>query len=424
MKATPRRRAALRLIKTLPSPADVHAAWPVSLGGMALACLAAWPAAAQQPDAEPLAETLQVRIGQSLAHDSNVFRLSDAVAASVLGSSSQSDTYGVTTLGAKLDKRYGLQRIEFDVNAQNYRFSRYDYLDFTALNYAAAWHWAVTPRFQGKLLTDRVEYLDNSVDGINQGEANRRIERSNVLDAEYQLGAAWRLLAGVYERSLKNTLSQTDEADSSQIGTEAGVRYVFATGNSVAYRYRRSDGDYSERSSASTEPSEFSDWEHELSFEWGPTAGTTVRGQMAYQDRRHTGFSDRDFSGVRGQVLANWAVTGKTRIEAGYVRELGTYQTLDSSYYQGDRLFVSPVWKPSEKTAVRLRLEQGERQYKGGATPSGRRDTLTQAGLSFEWDAMRALKLIGSVKQDKRNSNLDDYDYKANIVAVSALLSF
>ena len=416
-------------------PRSAPPAW--WLGAAALLCLGAGPSRAQVleslPPPIPLSQAedrppaLEFRAGQRIEHDSNVYRLSDSADATPLtGSSKRADTYGVTTLGVKLDQTYSLQRLELDINAQAYRYQNFSALDFTALNYAAAWRWSLTPRFHGSLTADQREFVDNTVDVQSSSEVNRRTERRALFEAEYEIGAAWRALAGVFERSLKNSLPQTYEADATATGGELGARYVWPSGNSAAYRYKAASGDYSGRVPTLLAPNEFSDREHELSFEMLPVAGSSVRGRLAHLDRRHDGFEARDFSGLVGEVSGRWALTGKTRIEAGVLRELGSYQTSTASYYEGERLYVSPVWKPTEKSAVRLRLDQGERRYKGGIVlpPVGRRDTTTLTALSLEWEPLRLLRLVASFQQDKRKSNTAGYDYLANVLGVSAQLSF
>ncbi len=126
-----------------------------------LVCMAALPLLAQ---ADGL-DTLQFRVGQSVEHDSNVFRLSDSANTQAqLGTAERSDTVAVTTLGVKPDKSYSLQRFEFEATVDDYNYSRFSNLDFTAKNYAAAWRWSLTPRFRGNLSSDRREYVDNTAD--------------------------------------------------------------------------------------------------------------------------------------------------------------------------------------------------------------------------------------------------------------------
>ena len=412
---------------------------PHQLGLLAFCALAACAAQAQTlPQTPPQAlglvqpsdesQTLEFRVGQRFEYDSNVFRLAEvANAAALLGTSSRSDVYGVTTLGMKFDKRYSLQRLELDIYAQNYRYRDFSALDFTSLNYAAAWRWSLTPRFHGNVTADRREMLDNTVDFYSATEVNRRVEQAAVLDAEYELGAALRLLGGVYERRLDNSLPQTYEADATVKGGEVGLRYVWDSSTSVAYKFKSGSGEYSGRLLTPQAPNDFSDREHEFSLDWKPVLGTTVQARLAHLQRSHGGFEARDFSGLRGQLSGNWPLTGKTRLEAGVVRELGSYQTTTASYYEGERLYISPVWKPTEKTAVRLRLDQGVRRYKGelaGETPVGRRDTTTLTSLVLEWEVIRPLKLAASLQRDKRTSNTTGFDYKANLFGLSAVFSF
>jgi exopolysaccharide biosynthesis operon protein EpsL len=398
------------------------------------ACAAQAQTLAQTPPqslglVEPVdaSQTLELRVGQRFEYDSNVFRLSSSAdTAALLGTSSRSDLYGVTTLGMKFDKRYSLQRLELDIYAQNYRYRDFSALDFTSLNYAAAWRWSLTPRLHGNLTADRREMLDNTVDFYSPTEVNRRVEQAAVLDAEYEIGAALRLLGGVYERRLDNSLAQTYEADATVKGGEVGMRHVWASGNSVAYKFKSGTGEYSGRLPAPQAPNDFSDREHEFSVNLSPEPGTSVQARLAHLKRSHDGFEVRDFSGFRGQLSGSWPLTGKTRLDAGVVRELGSYQTTTASYYEGERLYISPVWKPTEKTAVRLRLDQGVRRYKGelaGVPPIGRRDTSTLTSLSLEWEVIRPLKVAVTLQQDKRTSNAG-FDYKANVLGVSALFSF
>jgi exopolysaccharide biosynthesis operon protein EpsL len=304
------------------------------------------PPAAQADDLD----TLQFRAGQSVMHDSNVFRLSDSAnAQAVIGTPDRDDTVAVTTAGFKINKPWGLQRFEFDANVEDHRYSRFSYLDFTAVNYAAAWRWSFTPALHGNLTTDRREFVDTYADVQGTGQINRRTNRSTLFDAEYELDGAWRLVGGLFERTSSNSQPNTFEADSKIHGGEAGVRYVYPSGTSMAYRFRDGKGEYPGRVLSPVSAGDFTDREHEFRFDWAPSAKTTLRAKVAHFDRSHDGLGARDFSGVTGQLDAAWAITPKTSLAGGVVRELGSYQTTTASYYEGWRVFVAPTWKPTEK---------------------------------------------------------------------------
>ena len=382
-----------------------------------------WVQQPRLPDLPPLSnqprvpDTVQVRLGQSIEHDSNIFRLSGA-------DSPKADTYGITTLGVKFDKLYSLQRIELEVNAQDYRYQHNSALDFTALNYAAAWRWNLTPKLTGNVTADRREYLDNTTLVPSTGSVNRRTDEANRVDAEYEVGAAWRLLGGLFDRTIKNSAPLIQEADTKVAGGEAGARYVFRTGDSVAYRYRHGNGEYSGLPVSTLPSRNFTDKEHELNFEWLPESRTRVQGRVAHLERKRDDAATSEFSGLVGRINLSWMITGKTRMDAGLIRELASYQPGTPSYYDGERLYISPVWKPTEKTAFRLRFDQGVRHYKGVLGYEGRRDEISQAGVSVEWEPQRFIKLMASLAHDKRTSNFVGLDYKANVVGIAALFSF
>ncbi|WP_411886502.1 XrtB/PEP-CTERM-associated polysaccharide biosynthesis outer membrane protein EpsL [Polaromonas sp. YR568] len=389
-----------------------------------LLVLGLFPLAAHADDLD----TLQFKAGQSVTHDSNVFRLSDSAnAQAVIGTPDRDDTVAVTTAGFKINKPYGLQRFELEAGVEDHHYSRFSYLDFTAVNYAAAWRWSFTPALHGNLTTDRSEYVDPYADVQARGQINRRTNRSTVFDAEYELDGAWRLVGGVFERTSSNSQPFTFEGDTKVHGGEAGVRYVYPSGTSMAYRFRDGKGEYPGRVPSPVSAGNFTDREHEFRLDWAPTGKTTLRAKAAYFDRAHDGLSARDFSGFTGQLDANWAITAKTSLAGGVVRELGSYQTLNSSYYEGYRFFVAPTWKATEKTAVRLRYDHGARDFKGplpGFAASNRRDTTDLLSLAVEWQALRALKLTASVQSDRRKSNEPGADYKSNSFGIAADASF
>lgn len=373
-------------------------------------------------------DTLQFQAGQSVEHDSNVYRLSDSVnALAVTGSSDRSDTVAVTNAGLRLNKPYGLQRFELDINAQDHRYQRFSNLDFTAFNYAGAWRWSVTPRLHGNLTSDRREYVDTTADVQNFGQVSRRTTRSTLLDAEYEIDGAWRLVGGVFSRSSTSSEPLTFEADTKVSGAEAGVRYVFPSETSMAYRFRNGNGEYPGRLPSPLFARSFTDREHEFRFDWAPTGKTTVRARLAHFERSHDELAARDFSGFTGQADVIWTVTPKTSLTGGVARELGSYQSVSASHYEGYRFFVAPTWKPTEKTAVRANYSHGVRNYSGalpGFLESGRRDTTRLASLALDWMPWRALKLTASLERDRRTSTEPGFDYRSNRVGLSAQASF
>ena len=372
-------------------------------------------------------DVLQFNAGLALQQDSNVFRLSDQTSNPVaLGGSGRSDTLLTSSAGLKLRKPYGLQRFEADIGVENTNYKNFSGLNFTAFNYAAAWRWSLTPAFHGNLTTDKKEYVDNTADVQAAGRLNRKTDRSTRLDAEYEVDGVWRLLGGAFQRINSNSQSSTFGGDSKVIGAEAGVRYQLPFGTSLAYRFRNGKGEYTNQASATAVASDFNDREHEVQGEW-VGGRTKIGGRISRLERSYDSIPARDFSGFLSQIDLTYALTGKTSIFARVVRELGSYQTNNTSYYQGTRVFVAPSWQATENIALRARYDYGVRDFKGplaGFAASNRTDKTSLASLAVEWKPVRLLTLMAWLQRDQRTSNEFGADYKSNSVGISAKATF
>ncbi|HXE21416.1 MAG TPA: XrtB/PEP-CTERM-associated polysaccharide biosynthesis outer membrane protein EpsL [Rhodoferax sp.] len=373
-------------------------------------------------------DTLQFSAQENLLYDSNVFRLSDTVnPQTTLGTSSTSDMVATTTLGLKLDKHYGLQRFVLDVNAANYHYDRFSFLNFTAYNYAAAWHWSFTPALHGILSTDRREYIDYSADVQSAALINHRTDRSTILDAEYDLGGAWHLVGGAYNRTSTSSVETVYEGDYKLTGGDVGLRYVFPSGTSMTYRVKSDRGEYTGLPSATLFATNFSDKENEFTVNWAPTAKTTVQGRLSYIERSNADLAVRDYAGIVGNLNVNWAATAKASIMAGLTRNLYSYQTNTDSYLAQYGAFIAPTWKVTENTAVKLRFEHDLLEFFGplpGFAPDSRQDRVDQASLSFEWQPLRSVKLIAALLRDVRSSNVFGFDYNSKGASITAAVNF
>lgn len=391
----------------------------LSLALLALSCLTA--------HADEL-DTLQFSAQESLLYDSNPFRLSDTVnSQALLGTSSHSDLIATTTLGLKLDKHYGLQRFVVDASATNYHYDRFSFLNFTAYNYAAAWHWSFTPEFHGILSTDRHEYIDYSADVQSSALINHRTDRTTVLDAEYDLGGAWHLVGGAYNRTSNSSVTTVYEGDYQMTGGDAGMRYVFPSGTAITYRFKSDHGEYTGLPATTVYAANFSDRENEFKFDWAPTAKTTLGARLGFMQRSNDGLAARNYSGVVGDLNLGYALTAKTSITGGFARNLYSYQTNSDSYVVQNSAYIAPVWKLSEKTAVKLRFDHLLLYFKGplpGYAPDYREDQVNQATLSFEWQPLRSLKVVTSLLRDVRASNTFGDDYKSTGASITAVASF
>jgi len=411
--------------------ASAHAG--ASAFGLSVAlALGATSTAHAQPAPEP--DFLTLRAGYELQYDSNLFRLPEGANLQArLGRDSADEQIGITTVGATLDKRYSLQRVQVDVSLVDYRYRYFQQLDFVARNYNAAWRWALTPRLRGNLSTQRQQSLSSFADVQGFNRQNQSTRSQQRLDAEYELDGVWRVLAGL-SRTSQTTLDQLEEADNTSTRSgELGLRYDFASGSTMGYRLRSASGEYlgSDVFSA-LDPqqgagSSFEQLSHEFRLRWAWSRKTTADFSITHLNREHREQPGRDFSGFNALASVAWKATGKTTLVASWNRDLASYQTASTNYVQTDRISLAPVWQASAKTTVRLRHSVAQRRFLGhpdGLPDSPRRDLTHETALSVTWAARRNATLGASLARSTRSSTVPGLDFSSNRALVSAQIRF
>jgi exopolysaccharide biosynthesis operon protein EpsL len=361
-------------------------------------------------------DAFQVRGGLGIEHDSNVLRQPNAVA----------DTVGTASIGLKFDKRYSLQRLRADIEATTYRYQDQSSLNYSAINYNAAWDWSFTPKLHGVISADRKQYRETTADvltGVNR--VGRRTERTELAEGIYELGAAWRVLAGVSHSSAKSTEPNTWDASPTVRSAYVGAGYELGSGTSLTGRLRRGNGEYTDATAGAA--GDFRENEADLLLKWPVTAKTALEARLGYLDRTHPGASQRDFSGLVGNATVSWEITGKTRLLAGVVRDLSATGLASGGHVTSDRVWLGPVWKPTAHTAVNVRYDRVARKWHdtpGGSPDAGRSETTQAASVGFDWAPRPSLLVSASLRNERLKSNLFFAGYRATIYGVAAKVYF
>ena len=376
-------------------------------------------------------DTFSVLTGVSVQHDDNLFRLaSDADTRAVLGRSTRADTITVSSLALRLDKALSLQRFELEAGLENHRYATFDYLDFTAANYSAIWHWSVTPALHGGLSSKRRESLNSFVDYTGYRTRNVRTDETRRFDSTLDVGSAWHLLGSVDQTTRTNSEAFNQEADSRLTSLEVGVRRDFRSGAALAYVAKTGRGEYFNRPQAlvSTQSdNRFDQREDEFTLNWPIDGKLSANARLAHVERTHEHFSDRDYAGNTGTLALTWRPTAKTSLQAGFRRELSSYQSSNASYISTDGFTLTPHWQITAKTALRGRYDYARRHYRGAIAESaeeGRQDTQQSAAIELEWQALNDLTLSASLQNDRRRSNISGVDYSSTTAGISARIDF
>jgi exopolysaccharide biosynthesis operon protein EpsL len=372
-------------------------------------------------------DTLNFIVGAQVRHDNNLFRLDSGEQPPNNGNADKSDTIYSTNAGVRLDKQYSLQRFVAEAMVRDHRFQNNSFLDYTAFNYRAAWHYAVTPRITGLLLAEQKEEQNSFVEFR---EARKNIQTSNVrlFTIDGEIGGGFHALAGLLDVRARNSVDFEQVGDYQQDGFELGGKWVAPSNNWISVLHRVTDGEFRGREldPVSQLDTGFDQEETEANFFWRFTGKSVVDGKIAYVKREHDNFSDRDFSGMTGRVAYHWEITGKTSLHTSLSRNIYNYQEDENSYYVEDRFSIGPEWQYSPKTSFRARYDYSDRDYRGAIVPVAemRDDKLQSFLIAADWKAARSLLVTGILQRDKRSSNIEDNDYNATSVSINAQFLF
>jgi exopolysaccharide biosynthesis operon protein EpsL len=361
------------------------------------------------------ANIFQVRVGAGVEYDDNVLR----------DTSDISDTVVFGSIGLRADKAYGLQRFRADLDWTSYKYNDVSELDYHTFNYNLAWDWSITPRVHGVLSSDRREYRETFLDtttGLNR--TGLRTERVELAEGVYELGAAWRALAGIAQTSSKSSQPGSWDGSPEVQSVHLGVGYELGTGTSLTARLRRGDGEYRDTAGAAT--GDFDETETDVLLKWPVTAKTAVEGRLGYLDREHPGAAQRDFSGLVGNATVSWDVTGKTRVLGGFSHYLSSTGVATGGHIENDQFWLGPIWKPTVQTAVKLRYEYTSRDWQdvpAGSLDNGREETTQNLMLGFDWEPRPAIAVSTSIRRERLKSNVYS-GYRANVFGVAARVYF
>lgn len=364
-------------------------------------------------------------LGSTLMNDSNVFRAPSG--------RESSDQITALNAGVRVNKAYSLQRFVVDASVTDYKYDKNSYLDYLGKNLSAAWQWALTPQLHGNLSANYSEALNSFVDYFSLTPAlrkNLRTTEGQRFDLEWEALGRLHLVGGVNHSELKNSQAFFEEGDSATNAVEYGVKYVLPSGSQMSLLGRNSDGEYKNRviSFLNKYDSGFSQRDLEFKFLWVATEKSRFNGRVAYINREHEHFAERDYKGTVGSLDYVFDLTSKIRLMAGFKRDLASYQSsylisTPYNYYQLDSYNVTPVWQITPKITLRGRYNHDTRDYRG-TEQSVFKDTLRQSSVSLDWAPLRTLTLSATAQRDTRSSTLAGRDFSSNIISLVANLVF
>jgi exopolysaccharide biosynthesis operon protein EpsL len=364
-------------------------------------------------------DPLNAIVGISRKYDDNLFLLPASV---------RSDRITTEYVGVRLDKQYAMQRLKFDYTLTKYQYQTYNYLNFDAKEYKAAWLWTLTPYLTGSLSADRSQSQYGFQDVKNNGTKNVSTRDNRNFSADWSPYGNWHMLAGL--TNSRNLNSQNFQADRGyqQNSIDFGLRYAFRSGSSITLMEHDRQGVYENSALDSVHfyDNGFSEKENEAQLAWQLSGKSALNLRAAMVNREHDHFSQRDYSGLNGNVSYTWTPTGRLQLSLSAARDLASYQTINSNYTRNDTLSIAPSYVLSEKVTVRGSASITDRTFVGeGVIPSSNRvDTSKIASINIDWTPMRSVTIGANLQRNSRSSNVSGFDFSDTTAGLSANLYF
>jgi exopolysaccharide biosynthesis operon protein EpsL len=248
-------------------------------------------------------------------------------------------------------------------------------------------------------------------------------------EADFSPHGIWHLLGGATRSSLSNSRAALSEEDSFTMNTlDAGVKYDFRSGNAVTVMGHESRGTYDNRTinAAALFDTRFDESEVETKLSWLISGKSQLSARAAYVSRNHENFSQRDYSGMAGNLNYRWTPTGKLSVTLSLASDLSSYQTDYSSYSRNNTLSISPAYALTDKITLRATANISERTFLGdvGAPSLERVDTSKSASLGVDWTPWRSVTVGGNLMRSTRSSNLPGLDFTDTTAGVNANILF
>ena len=409
-KRSDRRRAA--------AGAARHTVMP--LRGLALALLALFGPAAEAIDGD----ILKARASLGVMSDSNLFRLPDSVV--LANDASRSDIVRYLSAGIDFDRDWSAQRFRASFGLRDSRYGEYSQLD--GIDYSGEVGWTL-------LNGDRNSIeVSASRSRTTLGFADARVLGRPVVDTtSLRLGGAlefvprWSAIAAIGWVSTANEPASRSVLDYTSTFIETGARYDWRTGSRFDLVWRHTVADFVDGAPLGFDNGYVQD-DVGVRLDWQMTEATLLTGRVGLQFRDYADPRRESFVGPGVSLNADWRPRGGLQIVTTLRSELSAAAEINASYARLNGVSTTASWLATGKTTVRAGVDLLRRDFRGdgstGLVGSQRHDTLAAFITGISVQVWRTVEVGADLRLDRRDSNVDAFDYFTRIVTLRAGTAF
>ncbi len=388
-------------------------------------------------------------VGYQYSYDDNLFRLPSAsdypaVGTLLLPGASREDH--INTGLAGLDGHWiaGRQSVDYDLEVDENRFERNDYLNNTSGTGKAVWNWSVGSTLTGTAGADYTRSLSGFTDTFYY--------QKDVVDREeyfgsgrYQIGPRLAVYGSVSDADTTNSAVplryNNFDMQSGKVGTELATSLQ----NTIGWEYRYTHGHYPDPDAVyypdPNAPSKAVHYDPDYDENSGVFLAkyvvsdkTQLSGDVGYLRRNYTNATVGAFSGEIWHAKVFWQPTDKTNVLVLAGRDLQAYLYAQSDYFIQDGISVTPTWKMTDKLTWSAILSWYRQNYINSSpsplinqstlTLASRHDNVSAQQVSLTYTPYRWLLVNFIYHHELRSSNQPLLGYDDDIAQAGVKFRF
>jgi len=340
-----------------------------TLSALALCGLLAAPATAQESN------PYYIGLSQTLTHDTNLLRLTTRQAAPA--GFSKSDTSSTTALIAGIDQPFGRQRFYGNVSLRANRFDKNKVYDNDGYTVSTGLDFSTVERVSGTISAS----ANRGLSRFNTEEigllTDKNVESVESLGATVRVGVVteYTVEVSANHRRVDNSLDddRVRARNFRQDTASVGLRWRPSPDLNVGLALRGSQGTYPEfrRTPTGYQADQFDRQDVDFTVFYRPSGVSRLDLRLSEGKTEYDLATQRNFSGLTGNLTWRWQATGKVALFTSYTRDTGQdsyaisfFGVPGTSDYArtSDRLALKAEWAFSAKVAFEAGLAHTDRK--------------------------------------------------------------
>lgn len=348
-------------------------------------------------------------------YDTNVFRVSRAVAEQDLGTGKRADYRLDSQAGAALEYTLGEQRLYAAGDVDRIVYQRLSGLDHNEYDWLGGLDWKL-----GSTVDGGIQYRQGRrmVPEENRAAPSTALDyerdRNGSASANVLVAPEWRV-----ESRADFTSQDSPSPDAffhyTETGYTLGFKYLGLGAVNMGLQGQYLSGSYAD--ALQTGPYRQVNLDYTLDYRMG--AGSQFSLLLGGSQRRGRDGASESFSGFTGEMRYKYRLSGKTTLGLDLFRRVQSYAvTADTVAETG--LDFNAGWQPTAKIFVNLLASYVDDAFK----QSSREDKLALLELGLNYQPLDWLSFKPTVQYENRQSNQALYSFADTVVGIEAKVKF